>query len=272
MSSGSKNSKQPPSDDLQDVSQYYEELKELEYKRRRESVHVLIALGIIGGYITFSAGTTELFATEWSQIATYILVGASGLFLFVKMTTVTIRPEFDNYWIELIDETFAPGLYALSVYGLTIVAGVNILSLRFPTLNEEVLAVIQGVLLVILMFLLLGWVSWKKTRTIVQAEEEMGVELANTLALLDNEGDMDSNHTDELAERFSRLITTRDDLGKIDYFSRLLDVKVSELNRSDRKRIMNLIERIKIKKGNGRPVSEDVDTLEEVLDEIEERG
>jgi hypothetical protein len=254
------------------IRTYFEKEKEDDLKKRRENIQVLVALGVIGGYITFAAGRDEIFANEVSQIIVYFLVGVSGFFLFIKMTTVTIRPELENYWLEIIDETIAPGMYALSVYGLILVAGINYVSRWFPNISEEMLVFIQGSFLMILILILLVWVSWKKTNTIIKTEEEMAVELANVLALLNSEDDIGSNRTDELTQRFGRLITTEDDMRKRDYLAKLFDVKISELTPSDRKRINNILERIKIRKSNRRPVSDDVDTLEKILDEIEERG
>jgi hypothetical protein len=254
------------------IGTYIESEKRRYLKKRRENVQVLVALGVIGGYITFAAGTDEIFTNEASQTIVYFLVGVSGLFLFIKMTTVTIRPEIENYWLEIIDETIAPGMYALSVYGLILIAGINYISVQFPDISEDILVFIQGVFLIILVLILSVWVSWKKTNTIIKTEEEMAVELANVLALLNSEDDIGSNRTDELTQRFGRLITTEDDMRKRDYLAKLFDVKISELTPSDRKRINNILERIKIRKSNRRPVSDDVDTLEKILDEIEERG
>lgn len=249
-----------------------EEVFERDLRRRRENVQVLIALGIIGGYITFAASESSLFSTSLNQIGLQILVSISGVFLFVKMIAITFRPDFDNRWIDFVDEQIAPALYMLSVLGLTILVGANYLSSQLPGIPEGIIVFAQGILFTGLIFGVMYWLVRTQFYNLAKSDEKLAADISNTLSLLRDERDIDQSRENELIRRFDNVLRTQEDLQDVRIYLYLFrDSDVFDLGSDDRQRISKLLDKIRIRIDEGRPVEDDIDKLEEFLEVIEER-
>lgn len=249
-----------------------EEVHERDLRRRRENVQVLIALGIIGGYITFVASDRSLFSTSLNQAGVKFLVSISGLFLFVKMIAITFRPDIDNRWIDFVDEQVAPGLYMLSVLGLTILVGANYISSQLPGIPDEAISFAQSILFVILFLGVTYWLVRTKFYNTAKSEEKLAADLSKTLSLLRNKEEIDQSRENELIRRFDTLLRTQEDLDDLRLYLYIFNNSdLFALNTDDRQRIFTLLNKIKIKLDEGRPVGDDIDKLEAFLEEIEER-
>jgi hypothetical protein len=249
-----------------------EEVHERDLRRRRENVQVLIALGIIGGYITFAASDRSLFSTSLNQLGVQFLVSISGFFLFAKMIAITFRPDINNRWIDFVDERVAPGLYMLSVLGLTILVGVNYISSKLPGIPEEAISFAQTILFVTLFLGVVYWLVRTQFYNTAKSEEKLAADLSKTLSLLRNKEEIDESRENAMIRRFDSLLRTQEDLDDIRLYLHMFnDSDVFALNRDDRQRIFTLLNKIKIKLDEQRPVGEDIDKLESFLEEIEDR-
>ncbi|MFD1644368.1 hypothetical protein [Haloarchaeobius litoreus] len=253
--------------------EYHEESQEREFQRRRENVQVLIALAVIGGYISFEASRKDFFNTGLSEIVLLALVSSSGVFLFIKMTTITVRPDFNHPKIEFFDELVAPMLYLLSVYGLIGVAGITALLNYIDQIPLEVRIIAQGIAMAVAIFGVASYASRARLRRIAKSEKQLRTKLAATLSLLQNKNIIESSKSDELAMRFDRVLSHDREFSLLDGFIAGSSSTGSAftLRSSDRKRLNNVVERIRIRLGQGTDVKEDVERLEEILTEIEER-
>lgn len=255
----------------QEFRTYQQESEKQEFRRRRENVQVLVAIAVIGGYASFVSSRQSVFSTQLGQILSQIMVGVSGIFLLVKLATITLRPDFDHRLIEKLDEWLLPFMFVMAIFGLVIVGGASLLLQTIGQVPQQVVVFVQAILFALVFVGALAYASKVRINALVEREEKLRKELANTLSLLRNEGAIEGSKSNELAMRFDRVFTRREDLGKFDILNEMVEGSIFVLTEADRRRLQNISDRIRIRLDEGTLEGEDVQKLDEILTRVEER-
>ncbi len=136
-------------DDLKDEFKEYQinSLKE-ETERRKENVHILIALGIIGlsgsfyvqGLLQFPFLESFVSSSSLNKLFIRTIIYSNGIFLLIKLFTVTVRSPTGEGYIAYLDRTIGPILYTVSLIG-TILLMLATAIIRYWEIQPESLIV-----------------------------------------------------------------------------------------------------------------------------------
>jgi len=146
-------------------SNYAESNEERSRKRRAENIYILVALGIIGGYLSYNSNL--VLETIYQQIGLAFTV-ASAVFILIKVITVRISDIPDetvgNRLDDIVDVAFAAVITGVFVFG-SIGAIVTIFDVQSKFLGNGVAVIITGITMLAQLFRLQGSYINDQTKT-----------------------------------------------------------------------------------------------------------
>lgn len=253
----------------EDFREYADRNQNKEEIRRAESVHVLTALGVVGGYATFAA--TGRFPEAINDAILRFFVLISLLFLLAKLATITLRIRLDWDRLDWLDETVLPIGHSLSIFSLMALA-VGLFTVRnMDFIPQEVLNVVFPLIGGLVFALFMALVMYGTARTDVKYQESLEQQFQSTLDVLRDCEAITEEKAEELEHRLRLLIVHRDELEWYDYLATLGDASPGELNRSDINRLTKVLNRLEVKVKNDTLDQNDIERLDEVITGYEER-
>ena len=100
-------------------------------------------------------------------------------------------------------------------------------------------------------------------------------DLTKLFVTLRREGLVEDSRANELVRRYERVIPSSNDLTKSQYAQMIFGDGDTRspfvLNRQDKRRIRSVMERLRIRLAQERPIDEDIDKLDEIITSVEER-
>jgi uncharacterized membrane protein YidH (DUF202 family) len=263
---------------IKQFERYQSKAEERDHQRRRENVHVLIAIGILGAYASFASSNTSILNIGQSQLMTKGLVFLSGIYLLGKLFTITMKPMEDVNSYEKLDEWVLPLFLLISVYGLLAIGlgriafrsiQITLPSIPFPE-NSGVM--VQFITVFTLTVLMIAYMSQIRFKRIIQREKALQELLDGTLTSLYFGGAIDQSKKNELEKRFASLFTDEKDIPRLEKYLTLVGLpNKMALTDGDRDRLEKLLNRTGIRFTQGTIEQGDIEKLEEFLSEIEER-
>ncbi|WP_440005291.1 hypothetical protein [Halomicrococcus sp. SG-WS-1] len=192
------------------IQQYFESSQERSQKRRQENVYVLVALGIISGFLTYYP-KFNIGSSPFGLVATGSAI-ASAFFLFIKLNTVGNSPR-EGRLDKIADVAFrvaASGIFVIGVGAILVTTFSEQIS-QIPTVAAQILTLILTVLMTAF-----SWYNKMKQISDTPVTFNAVQDAMFSLASNDEEGDTQSlEDLIQMIEEYKKHASTEESLVKL---------------------------------------------------------
>lgn len=130
------------SSEIQELREEFQEYREITAKarsnRRVENIQVLVALGIVGAFISlYSSGIIGnefwqgLITSPFWNIILITFISSNTIFLILKLITIPLMPVFDSRILSTFHEEVEPFLYLFSILGVLFAVLIRVIMTPF---------------------------------------------------------------------------------------------------------------------------------------------
>lgn len=240
-------------------------------KRHEENIQILVALGILAGYITaFFNGMFE--AGMLNLLATIFFITNFG-FLFYKLLTHTSIPITELSSSNSLDPIINL-LYLISIVGFSVILLVSVATRQFSMSFsdfDQLAGYIPGIITPTFVLGLWYIMGRKEKRTTESYGTALLEEMPNALEMLVEDETISSSEKESLQDRLATLLQRDDGIGWFQYGGIMIDQSPVRIDRQNREQLLNILSRIKTKAKHEQYDREDYEVIESIVAEAEQQ-